>query len=220
LNNVLSAAAIHPSLMHERIVSMDQSDLNRRDFHRLTMAAFGGALAGSIAGCNSSAPPTGPAPPGKSGTAATATTGASSSAAGAATDTVATLENSIAAVGVEKHLCRGLNACKGQGAGSDNACAGQGSCTTLEHHACGGENKCKGQGGCGENALENECAQKGGCHVPLMDHVWKKDFLSSFDFRPLIFRPPCLPASVTPTSVWASGCAARTSRTFSRIGPR
>jgi hypothetical protein len=152
---------------------MDQSDLNRRDFHRLTMAAFGGALTGSIAGCGSNAPPAGPVPPAKSETAAAATT-AEPTAAVAASDSVAALENSIAAVGVEKHLCRGLNACKGHGAGGDNACAGQGSCTTLEHHACGGENKCKGQGGCGENALENECSQKGGCHVPLMDHVWKK----------------------------------------------
>jgi hypothetical protein len=85
---------------------------------------------------------------------------------------LAALENSVAAVGIEKHLCRGLNACKNQGGSGENACAGQGTCATLAHHTCGGDNACKGQGGCGKNPAENECKGKGGCHVPLMDDAW------------------------------------------------
>lgn len=146
---------------------MENQDLNRRDFHRLAMAAFGGALAGSVAGCGGeSAPPAGkPAASGDSKPDA--------AAAGPAEDP-AVLAASVAAVGVEKHLCRGLNACKNQGGSGENDCAGQGSCATLAHHACGGENECKGQGGCGKTAVENECKGKGGCHVPLMDEVWGK----------------------------------------------
>src|SRR5262245_22633082 len=127
VNNVPSETGTHLSPCRKGSVSMDQSDLNRRDFHRLTMAAFGGALAGSMAGCSSNAPPAGPVPASKTGTAAAATTGADSAAAADESGSAAALENSIAAVGVEKHLCRGLNACKGQGNEGENACAGQGS---------------------------------------------------------------------------------------------
>lgn len=72
------------------------------------------------------------------------------------------------------HLCRGLNECKGQGKGGDNACRGQGACATAKEHACGGQNECKGLGGCGETAGENDCKTKGGCHVPLMEGAWTK----------------------------------------------
>lgn len=72
----------------------------------------------------------------------------------------------------EKHLCRGLNECKGQGSGGKNECAGQGECATASHHSCGGKNECKGLGGCGEDAGANACKGKGGCHVPLMDDAW------------------------------------------------
>jgi hypothetical protein len=72
----------------------------------------------------------------------------------------------------DKHLCRGLNECKGQGAGGKNDCRGQGDCATVEHHGCGGENTCKGLGGCGESVGANDCAGKGGCHVPLMESAW------------------------------------------------
>ncbi len=72
------------------------------------------------------------------------------------------------------HLCRGLNECKGQGQGGDNACRGQGACATATEHACGGQNECKGLGGCGASAGENECKTKGGCHVPLMEGAWTK----------------------------------------------
>ena len=120
-------------------------DLNRRDFNRLSMAALGGMMAGATAGCGSGEPPQqqakDPQPP--------ATTPATPVAKG------------------EVHACRGLNACKGQGASGENACAGQGTCATVEHHTCAGQNTCKGLGGCGEKAGQNECKGQGGCAVPM-----------------------------------------------------
>ena len=76
--------------------------------------------------------------------------------------------------GAEIHLCRGLNECKGQGKGGENACRGQGACATAKESSCGGQNECKGLGGCGDTAGINDCKGQGGCHVPLMDGVWKK----------------------------------------------
>lgn len=74
----------------------------------------------------------------------------------------------------DKHLCRGLNECKGQGQGGKNECRGQGACATVVSHACGGQNTCKGLGGCGDTAGANACKGQGGCHVPLMDSAWDK----------------------------------------------
>jgi len=68
----------------------------------------------------------------------------------------------------DKHLCRGLNECKGQGKGGENTCRGQGACATVAESSCGGQNECKGLGGCGETVGTNECKGKGGCHIPLM----------------------------------------------------
>ena len=70
----------------------------------------------------------------------------------------------------DAHACCGLNACKGQGKGADNACAGQGSCATTEAHSCAGSNACKAQGGTGDNA----CKGKGSCSVPIKGDGWKK----------------------------------------------
>ncbi len=140
---------------------MSSNELNRRDFHRLSMAAMGGVMAGSLAGCE-----TKPAVP--TAAPSTAPTGSAEPAV-AATGEVAGKQ--------EWHLCRGLNECKGQGGGETkgkNDCAGLGECATVKEHACGGENECKGQGGCGENPAANECKGKGGCHIPLMDHAWKQ----------------------------------------------
>lgn len=67
----------------------------------------------------------------------------------------------------DMHACRGLNGCEGQGAGGNNACAGQGGCASAAmHHECMGHNACKGQGG-GEHAGENACRGQGGCAVPI-----------------------------------------------------
>lgn len=73
----------------------------------------------------------------------------------------------------EPHVCRGLNACKGKGAGEKNACGGQGACASAEHHECKGQNECKGQGGCGEYPGQNACKSKGECAVPLKAKAWK-----------------------------------------------
>jgi hypothetical protein len=75
--------------------------------------------------------------------------------------------------GPEIHLCRGLNECKGQGKGGENACRGQGACATAAAAACGGNNECKGLGGCGETVGANECKGQGGCHIPLMKGAWE-----------------------------------------------
>jgi hypothetical protein len=71
----------------------------------------------------------------------------------------------------ERHLCRGLNECKGQGVSGKNDCRGQGDCATLTH-SCATENACKGQGGCGGTEGANDCKGKGGCSVPLMPAAW------------------------------------------------
>lgn len=151
---------------------METPELNRRDFHRLSMAAFGGVLAGAVAGCDSSPPAPQKAP--AAGGATPAPAAGDSAAAPASGEPAADLSESVAAVGVEKHVCRGLNACKDQGSKGGNACAGQGACATIDSHACGGLNECKGQGGCGKVGVENDCKGKGGCHVPLMDDAWDK----------------------------------------------
>jgi hypothetical protein len=70
----------------------------------------------------------------------------------------------------DAHACCGLNACKGQGKGGTNACAGQGGCSTTEAHGCAGSNACKNQGGEGNNA----CKGQGSCHVPIEGDNWKK----------------------------------------------
>lgn len=79
----------------------------------------------------------------------------------------------------EKHVCKGANACKGQGGcktgdkgcAGKNSCKGKGGCATAEKHSCHGANACKGQGGCktGDKgcAGKNSCKGKGGCAVPL-----------------------------------------------------
>ena len=62
--------------------------------------------------------------------------------------------------GGEKHVCRGMNECKGQGG-----------CATSARHDCKGQNDCKGQGGCGGGdngcAGKNSCKGHGGCAVPV-----------------------------------------------------
>lgn len=141
---------------------MDPHDLNRRDFHRLTMAALGGVLAGTVAGCGEDKPAAPPktTPPATTDTKPTAT-------ADSAGEEVVKVEG-------DPHACSGLNACKNQGATGKNECAGQGECATKAwHHSCGGQNDCKGQGGCGDTATTNDCKGKGACHIPLMAGAWK-----------------------------------------------
>jgi len=115
---------------------MKTEDVSRRDFGKLTLAALGGVVAGSLL-------------------------------------TGRTLWADDKAGGGEKHLCCGLNACKGQGTGGKNECAGQGSCATVQAHGCNGMNECKGLGG-GDKPGTNDCKGKGGCNVPLAGDGWKK----------------------------------------------
>ena len=88
----------------------------------------------------------------------------------------AAVTTAMAADKKAKHICKGMNECKGQGGGpkgvaGKNACKGQGECATVAKHDCKGMNDCKGQGGCssGDNncAGKNSCKGKGGCQVPL-----------------------------------------------------
>jgi hypothetical protein len=80
----------------------------------------------------------------------------------------------------DKHVCKGMNSCKGKGGcksgdngcSGKNSCKGKGGCASAEmKHSCKGMNACKGQGGCksGESgcAGKNSCKGKGGCAVPV-----------------------------------------------------
>ena len=122
------------------ITSLDLPRLSRRDFGKLTVAAFGGILLGSTLVGRADEP-----------------------------------EGKDAPATGEKHICRGLNTCKGQGKGGRNSCAGMGNCATVDAHSCKSENACKGQGGCGEHPGENSCKSQGGCEVPMtMQKEWKQ----------------------------------------------
>lgn len=120
-------------------INITSSNLSRRDFGKLTAAAFGGVLLGSAL--------------------------ISSAAEQGQHDPELLLQ--------EKHVCRGLNTCKGKGKGGDNSCAGMGNCALADTHACKGDNACKGQGGCGEYPGQNSCKGLGSCEVPLKKKTWK-----------------------------------------------
>src|SRR5882724_5627477 len=93
--------------------------LSRRDFGKLTMAAFGGMVLGTAL--------------------------AGHAAEGADTHDPSLLLG-------EKHVCRGLNTCKGKAKGGDNSCAGMGNCATVDAHSC---------------------KSHGSCEVPLKKKAWK-----------------------------------------------
>jgi hypothetical protein len=116
---------------------MKKDNVSRRDFGKLTLAAFGGVLAGSVIG-------------------------------GSLGGSLLSADEKEMAK--DAHACCGLNACKAQGAGGKNDCAGQGSCSTTEAHGCAGSNACKNQGGEGVN----DCKGQGSCNVPIKGDAWKK----------------------------------------------
>jgi hypothetical protein len=145
-------------------IEMNDTSINRRDFNRLSMAALGGLVAGSVAGCGKKTEPGGtPAAPGQP-------RGEAASEPKATGDTAAA-ENPML---VDPHVCRGLNTCKGKGKTGENACAGQGACATAVAHQCASHNECKGQGGCGQLPGQNACKGEGGCAVPLTGDMWEK----------------------------------------------
>lgn len=130
--------------------------LNPAELGKFTMAALSGLVAGAtLGGCGS-----------------TESAGTNSEKPSSGGPGIPVQSASI----VEMHVCKGMNACKGQGADGKNACAGQGGCAAAAaKHECKGHNACKGQGGCGEMAGTNECKGHGGCQVPMQDQdAWKK----------------------------------------------
>lgn len=155
---------------------MAGSDLNRRDFNRLTLAAFSGIVAGTMAGCGGGAEEKTKTGAGKEGAKSKgAAGGTESKETKADTGTEAKAEGpDPTLLAQEPHVCRGLNTCQGKGKGGENACAGQGTCATAVAHSCSGQSECKGQGGCGEYPGQNACKGLGECAVPLSDEAWAK----------------------------------------------
>lgn len=137
---------------------MASGDMRRRDFNRLSLAAFSGLLAGTALGACSN---------GSGG-------GGAADAGGDAAAGDAPATPDLSAMLVEPHVCRGLNTCEGHGADGKNSCAGVGSCATANAHSCHGHNDCTGQGGCGDFPGANSCSGKGECGVPLSDKAWAK----------------------------------------------
>lgn len=137
--------------------------MDRRQFTKLTAAALGGMVAGTMVGCGGGDDKKGKAPGGDnkgSGAKGTDPKGGDEVAANDWTG--------------DTHVCRGLNACMNKGASGDNACAGQGKCATAKAHSCHEDNDCKYQGGCGESVGQNACKGKGECAVPLGEGAWTK----------------------------------------------
>jgi hypothetical protein len=118
--------------------------MNRRDFHKLAAAAFGGMLAGA------------------------------NLAHGDDKKDIKPKDEKKDPFLQEPHICRGLNTCKAKGKDGKNECTGQGACATTEKHTCSGDNACRGLGGCGEKPGQNACKGKGECGVPLDEKAWKK----------------------------------------------
>jgi len=122
---------------------MDEKNVSRRNFSRLSLAAAAGMVAASgVAMAQKEKKKDGAAYP---------------------VDPALLLQ--------DPNVCRGLNTCKGKGKGDHN-CAGLGSCATAEAHACNGHNVCKGQGGCGGYPGQNNCKEHGHCAVPLSKESW------------------------------------------------
>lgn len=77
--------------------------------------------------------------------------------------------------GMPLHACMGLNSCKGTDRFANNACAGQGYCSTTTDHSCHVTNDCRNQGGCGlygtgeemNNPGNNDCKSMGSCATPI-----------------------------------------------------
>ena len=135
--------------------------IKRRDFNKAVLAAVAGIVAGSVTACSGDK---------KSPETTTKENPKTDSGMG----------NKASEMGLEKHVCKGYNTCKGKGGcktdsnacAGKNECKGKGGCATTANHSCGGKNDCKGLGGCksGDNSCvaKNSCKGKGGCHVPVI----------------------------------------------------
>ena len=60
----------------------------------------------------------------------------------------------------DRHVCHGLNACRGQDITGQATQAGAGVCATADPHVCSGQNHCRGQGGCGFSYQSDEKARE------------------------------------------------------------
>lgn len=153
---------------------MKKTDLSRRDFNRLSAAAFGGVVAGSLAGCGDGDGGDADGTGGGDGAAATGAGDAPPQTTDPTAGETPAAEHDVAFLMEEPHVCRGLNTCENKGASGENACAGQGTCATATAHTCHYQNECKGQGGCGDFPGQNACSEKGECGVPLSSGAWEK----------------------------------------------
>ena len=128
---------------------MPSKDLNRREFNTLAAAAFGGVIAGTVAGCGKK-------------------TGKTDK-----TDKKTPGGDNVAGKDADLHACKGLNTCQGKGKEGDNKCGGLGTtCATTKDHSCHKENDCSGQGGCDGKAGTNDCKGQGGCESPVVKGKW------------------------------------------------
>ena len=101
---------------------MKKDDVSRRDFGKLTLAAFGGVLAGSMLGRRLlAADEKGEA---KEAHACCGLNSCKGTGAGGGNECAGTGKCATA----EAHSCAGSNACKNQGGGGVNDCKGKGSC--------------------------------------------------------------------------------------------
>lgn len=79
-----------------------------------------------------------------------------------------------------RHVCQGLNQCKGQDITGTAPMAGEGQCATADPHVCAGQSACAGQGGCGftpdpnsqktlqDHPGQNERPADGACGSPIL----------------------------------------------------
>ena len=109
---------------------MSSKDLSRRDLGKLTLAAFGGVLAGTLMTSRSAAGEETPAAAADASKHACCGLNTCKGQGAGATNECAG-QGSCSTV--EAHGCAGENACKGQGAEYDNACKGKGSCAVPLH---------------------------------------------------------------------------------------
>jgi len=128
---------------------MEDKNVSRRNFSKLTLAAAGGVIAGSQAAWGQE--------------------GSDKKKENEKGEKQFPVEAGLLLS--DPNVCRGLNSCQGKGKG-EHACAGQSACATVEAHSCHGTNDCRGQGGCGGYPGQNTCKEQGHCAVPLSDKAW------------------------------------------------
>lgn len=198
---------------------MSGKSLDRRDFSRLSLAAFGGAVTGATALAQNRPrpiappkpvvpPPTTPKPPATKPEAAAdpRTTDAKNADPKTADAKSADAKAKEAADAKKKedkkpkeiHICRGLNTCKEKGKSGTNKCAGRGDCATTPGapHECATGNLCKGQGGCGPTAGKNQCNGLGDGSVPILEEEWPR-LRAEFEARMKRLKRPFGPAPLS-----------------------